>query len=81
MNALILKLLIVLGLKREDSIETITKPMAAIVSKLTSYAEEQVKRSEADKVAAEELLKKSKAEGAAAADAVALASRYSALTI
>lgn len=69
------------GIKRETSIAQITKPMSAIVMKLESYAEEQKARAVKDAEAAENLLKKSKDETDAAVEAIALASRYSTLTV
>lgn len=74
-------LLALLGIKREVSIEKITKPMARIVSKLEDYAAEQTLRSQADAETAANLLKKSEEETKAAEEARALATRYSSLTV
>lgn len=73
----ILKLL---GLKKEPTIESITSPMAKIVSRLEQYAVEQSKRAEADEKLAAELIEKSRRESACATDARCLADRYSSLT-
>lgn len=74
------RILILLGLKSEPSIESITSPMAAIVRKLESYAVEQTKRAEEDAKRADELIEKSRKENACARDARNMADRYSALT-
>lgn len=74
------RLLIILGLKREPTIERITSPMATIVRKLEVYAADQAARAEADEKAAADLLAKSRKETACACDARSLAGRYSSLT-
>jgi hypothetical protein len=81
MSAFLNLILALLGVKRNASIEAIVKPMAVIVKRLETFAEEQEKCSCKNAERADELLKKAKSEGAAATDARQLASRYSTLTL
>jgi hypothetical protein len=74
------KLLKFLGLSKELTIDKITAPMAAIVTKLEAFAEEQALEAEAAEKRAQELIEKSKAQNTAASGALSLANRYSALT-
>lgn len=75
------KILKLLGLIKEPTIESITSPMARIVTKLENYAVEQSRRAEADERLAAEMAEKAKREAACACDARALADRYLSLTI
>lgn len=74
-------LLTVLGLKRETSIDSITKPMSKIVAKLENFAVAQADAAKTAEQRASELAAEAAERVAAAKQAEALASRYSSLTL
>lgn len=74
-------LLAVIGFKRELSIAVITKPMAAIVTKLEKYAEDQKTFAADASLKAKTLTEEANVSKIAAEDALNLAKKYSALTL
>lgn len=78
--SIITKILELLGMKKEESIESITSPMVKIVTKLENYAVKKSQQAEADEQRARALKAKAEQEIACAIDARALADRYSTLT-
>lgn len=78
---LIRRFFLMFGLAKEPTIDSITSPMAKIVAKLESYAQEQTKRAETDAEAADRLVAKSVDEARAAKEAMSLAGRYATLTM
>lgn len=75
------KFLAYLGLIKEPSIATITRPMATVAKKLEAFAEEQAELSLAETERADKLREQAEERAAAANEARTLSSRYSTLTV